>query len=120
MMKIGSAALLSAFLMVGCSSKEEAAPASADNVVDVKYAGMIHVENVTVEKLHHAIMAAGEAEGWKMTEFKGNEVIAEKFGDDEVTAIIKFDRYGYEVHSESDTDDLEDAIKEQLEAKSSH
>ena len=116
MIKIGSAALLSAFLMVGCSSKEGSAPA----VADAKHAGMTHVENVTAKQLHHAIMAAGKAEGWKMTEFKSNEVIAEKFGDDEATAIIKFDKHGYEVHSESDTDDLEDAIKEQLEAKSSH
>ena len=55
-----------------------------------------------------------------MTEFKSNEIIAEKFGDDEVTAIIKFSKHGYEIHSKNGAGDLEDAIKDQLEAKSSH
>ncbi|MEA3374560.1 MAG: hypothetical protein U9Q62_12820 [Campylobacterota bacterium] len=114
MMKIGSAAVISAFLMVGCSSKE--ADTSAG---DAKHADAVHVENVTVEQLHKAVMAAGEAEGWKMTEFKSNEILAEKFGDDEASVSIKLSRHGYEIHGDN-AGDLEDAIEEQLSAESSH
>jgi len=117
-MKIGSAVLLSAFMMAGCSLKE-AVPGAGD----AKYAGVTHVENVTSKQLRHAIMAAGQAQGWRMTEFKNNEVIAEKFGDDAVTASIKFSKHGYEIHSENDNgaiSDLQAAIKAQLGADKSH
>ena len=59
--KISSAVLLSALMMVGCSSKE------------VSHVGVTHVENMTSHQMHSAIMHAGKAEGWKMTEFKNNE-----------------------------------------------
>ncbi len=122
-MKISSALLLSVFMMAGCSSKEAAPAAGEMSAVDAKYAGATHVGNVTSKQLHHAIMAAGKAQGWRMTEFKNNEVIAEKFGDDAVTASIKFSKHGYEIHSESENgliSDLTAAIKEQLSADESH
>jgi len=116
MMKISSTALLLALMMAGCSSKE-VAPVMADEAAGM---GMVHVENVTSHQLHSAIMRAGKAQGWKMTAFKSNEVIAEKFGEYAVTASIKFDKHGYEVDSDNHNDaveDLKSAIKEQLKVQ---
>ena len=121
--KISSAILLSALMMAGCSSKEAVPGTGEMTAGDVKYAGLTHVGHVTSKQLQHAIMAAGKAQGWRMTEFKNNEVIAEKFGDDAVSASIKFSKHGYEIHSKSENgviSDLAEAIKEQLSAEESH
>ncbi len=117
MMKIGIVIILSAFTMVGCSSKS-VTPNGVKEIKDVKHANRIHVENVTVKQLRKAITSAGKQQGWHMTPFKSNEIIAEKFGEEEARACIKFSKEGYEVNSPNDEnlDDLKDAIADQLDA----
>ncbi len=74
---------------------------------------------MTTEQMGSAIMAAGEEQGWKMTEFKNNELLAEKFGDDEATASIKYDNAGFDIDSKTEggaIDDLKEGIMDKLSA----
>ena len=61
----------------------------------IKVIGEKHDINVawTQEKIHDAIVSAGEQNGWIMTEFKSNALIAEKLkGDNTVAVTVKFDK----------------------------
>ena len=110
-MKIGFAALLGMLFLSACSTKEE----SVEMPVVEKH--------MTASQLKSAIMAAGKEQGWKMTEFKNDEILAEKFGDDAVAVSIEFDRTGFEIHGDHDNgqiEDLKEAINDHLSAGSSH
>ena len=51
----------------------------------------IHVKSHDNEEVLHAIEKSGKQNGWKITEFKNNEVIAEKTDDGEtISSTIKF------------------------------
>ena len=76
--------------------------------------------HMTTKQVHHAIMVGGEKAGWKMTEFKSNEVIAENFDGSDgemVTVKIKDGRVSY--HGDASYGDLEDAIYDELHAEAS-
>jgi hypothetical protein len=83
--------------------------------LDAQTASFTHFKQkhslVEVRKL---ILKAGKEEGWRMTEFKDNEVIAEKVSDGDTQAVsIKFSKNYF--HITPPNDDLEDAIEEKLQ-----
>ncbi len=50
------------------------------------------------ERLQNILMKAGEQNGWSMTAFKRNTLIAEKVGDNDSIAItVKFDKSEFSV-----------------------
>ena len=72
------------------------------------------------EKVLHAIKNAGEKNGWKITEFQGNEVIAEKTDDgDTISTSIKFQDGYIEFSNDAAASDLSSDIEETLENSSS-
>ena len=112
MNKILTLALVSALALVlstGCSSK--------GNIMDVEAPKeAIYTNSHSNEKVIKAIVKAGAKTNWKITEFKSNEVVAEKVGSNEtVSSSIKmFDGY-LEFSNNSQTSDLRSAIKNELE-----
>ena len=121
MKKILSIALISAMallLSTGCSTKTSSA--HADDVKVSENALYVDVKNN--EALIKVIKAAADKTGWNITEFKNNQVIAEKTEDGETIAssIVFYD--GHIEFEDSDaTDDLRDAIEDEINnAKSSH
>ena len=99
--------LLSSLLLVSCS---------ATNGVDVdsKTAEFTHFKEMPLKKVHKLIVEAGEEDGWRMTEFKENELIAEKTEDGKTKAVtIHFSKDYFAV--DPNDSDLEDAIEEKLE-----
>ncbi|MEA1891680.1 MAG: hypothetical protein U9N33_03110 [Campylobacterota bacterium] len=125
MKKILSMTLVSALTLVfytGCSSASPAPDSSSvEAVKDVKISEQaLHVNTRSNEKIAHAIKKAGDKTGWKITEFKSNEVIAEKTDDGEtVSSGIKFNQGYIEFENNSATSDLRDAIEEEFEKNSS-
>lgn len=82
--------------------------------------GSLDVKKYNGKKIGHAIEKAGEKTGWKITEFKSNEVIAEKTKNEEtVSTSIKFSKGNIEFDDSVDTSDLQDAIAEELNKESS-
>jgi len=68
----------------------------------------------SLKEVHDIIMQAGEEAGWRMTEFKDNEIIAEKTSDGSTEAVtIQFAKDYF--HITPPNGDLEDAIEEKLE-----
>jgi len=98
--------LLSSLLFVSCS---------ATNGVDVdaKTVDFTHFEDQPLKKVHKLIVEAGEEDGWRMTEFKDNEVIAEKTEDGKTKAVtVDFaeDYFNLDPHDS----DLQNAIEKKL------
>ncbi len=114
MKKILSLSLISALTLVlssGCSTKTGDPSVSAD---------ALYVNTHDNEKILHAIEKAGKANGWKITEFKSNEVIAEKTDDgDTVSSSIKFQDGHIEFSNDDAASDLSSDIEEALENSSS-
>jgi outer membrane protein OmpA-like peptidoglycan-associated protein len=115
LIKIGLVSALSAFLTVGCSSgsaepkemNEASAHASAESI------STSITRELPSKEVHKIIKAAGEKAGWKMTEFKRNAFVAEKFdGDDTESVTIVFYKDSFNVDPEND--ELVDAINEAL------
>lgn len=80
----------------------------------------LYVKTHNNEKIIHAIKKAGEETGWKITEFKSNEVIAEKIDDGKtVSSSIKFTGGHIEFENADATSDLRDAIEDELSKDSS-
>ena len=97
--------LLSSLLFVSCTSGPNAS---------IERGNTIHFKEMPLKKVHSRIMKAGEDAGWRMTEFKENEVIAEKSIDDNTQAVtIKFSKSFFYITPENS--DLEDAIKTKLQ-----
>lgn len=112
MNKILTLALVSALTLVlstGCSSKGNIMDAEASKEA-------LYTNSHSNEKVINAIIKAGKQTNWKITEFKSNEVVAEKVGSSEtVSSSIKmFDGY-LEFSNNSQTSDLRSAIKSELE-----
>jgi len=103
---LGVTVLLSSLLFVSCST-------TSGVDVDVKAANYVHFKHMPLQKVHKLIVQAGEEEGWRMTEFKENELIAENIDEDE-TKVVTID-FGQDYFNLSPQDsDLEDAIEEKL------
>jgi len=99
-------ALLSSLLLVSCS-------ATSGVEVDAKTADYTHFNTIPLKKVHKLIVEAGEEDGWRMTEFKENELIAEKTEDDETKAVtISFSENSFNL--DPNDSDLEDAIEDKL------
>ncbi|WP_040766497.1 hypothetical protein [Sulfurimonas gotlandica] len=75
---------------------------------------------MTNKKIAHAIEKAGEKTGWKITEFKSNEVIAEKVdGENTISSTVEFSEGHIEFSNNSATSDLRDAIEDELSKEAS-
>ncbi|WP_321779401.1 hypothetical protein [Sulfurimonas sp.] len=82
--------------------------------------GTLDVKKYDSKKIEHAIIKAGEKTGWRMTEFKNNEILAEKTEDEKtVSTSIKYSRGEIAFDENVNTSDLQDAIAEELN-KTSH
>lgn len=114
MKKIVSLSLISAITLVlssGCSTTTGDPSVSSD---------ALYVNTHNNEKILHAIEKAGKENGWKITEFKTNEVIAEKTNDgDSISSSIKFESGHIEFSNSAAASDLSSDIKEALENSSS-
>ncbi|NPA59765.1 MAG: hypothetical protein GXO30_04795 [Epsilonproteobacteria bacterium] len=127
MNKILSIALISTLSLVlstGCSSKsEDATPSAKPTTLDAKVSKeALYVNTHNNKKILHAIKKAGDKTGWKITEFKRNEVLAEKTTNEEtVSSSILFSDGHIEFSNPEATSNLRDAIKEECETnQSSH
>jgi hypothetical protein len=99
--------LLSSWLFISCSAT------SGVGGVGEESANYTHFEKMPLSKVHKLIIQAGEEDGWRMTEFKENEIIAEKTDDGETKAVtVDFaeDHFYITPHD----GDLEDAIEDKL------
>jgi len=95
-------------LATGCSSKGSSEAHSGD------------YKRLSNKQIHHAIMSGGEKAGWKMTEFKTNEIIAENFKDGEGEMIsVKIHNGHVSYVGEASHGDLEDAIYDELHSDGS-
>jgi len=114
MKKILSLSLISALTLVlstGCNSTTGDPSVSAD---------ALHVNTHDNEKVARAIKEAGEKNGWKITEFKNNEVVAEKIdGGETVSSSIKYENGRIEFSNDAAASDLSDDIEDALVNSSS-
>jgi predicted small secreted protein len=99
-------ALTSALLLTSCS-------ATTGTDVDAKTLNYTHFKHMPLSKVHNLIYKAGQEDGWRMTEFKENQLIAEKTEGGQTKAVtIEFSQDSFNL---SPTDsDLKDAIEEKL------
>lgn len=80
----------------------------------------LHVNTHDNEKILHAIEKSGKQNGWIITEFKNNEVIAEKTDDgDTVSSSIRFQDGNIKFSSSEAASDLSGDIEEALQNSSS-
>jgi len=97
--------LFTTLVLVGCS---------AANHSPESHSGTIDNKNLTQKKIHKIIKSAGEEDGWIITEFKSNALIAEKLdGDNSKSVTITFDKHSFDITPQDS--DLEDAISDALE-----
>jgi len=89
------------------------AACSATNQSPESYTENISRKNLTQDNVHKIIRETGKKNGWIMTEFKNDTLIAEKVdGDDTKSVTVKFNKSSFFL-SPSDSD-LEDALKDAL------
>ncbi|MFT5835674.1 MAG: hypothetical protein ACI9RG_000567 [Sulfurimonas sp.] len=119
MNKILSITLISAVSIVlytGCGGNS---PSAEDRDVRISE-DALYVKTHDSKKIIHAIEKAGAETGWKITEFKSNEVIAEKTdGDKTISSTVKFHGGYVDFSDNSETSDLRDAIEDELSKKAS-
>ncbi len=117
MKKILSLTLISSvalMLITGCGGSE---PSVKDPSVNEN---ALYIKTHDNKKIAKAIHEAGEKAGWRITNFKSNALLAEKFdGDTAYATIARFQDGHIEFDNEdgtsdSDIDDLKDAIQEVL------
>jgi len=108
---------LSALLIVGCAGET---PVSKHQNEDAKTADYTPIaDQYSVGKIHKKIVSAGEEAGWKMTEFKTNAVLAEKFSDDDAKAVtIYFSKDFF--HLDPKNSELNSILKKALTSDSEH
>jgi predicted nucleic acid-binding Zn ribbon protein len=123
MKKILSIALISTLSLVlstGCSSKEDVKPAQTAKPkhVDAKVSeDALFVHEKNNKKVLHDIKKAGEKTGWHITDFKTNEVIAEKTtNENTVSSSVVFSDGHIEFSNPEATQDLRDAIEKECNA----
>ena len=104
-----SISVLTLTLSTGCSSTSGGEEAHSGNY-----------KRLTDKQIHAAVMSGGEKAGWKMTEFKSNEIIAEKFEDEQGEMIsVKIHDGHVSYEGEASHGDLEDAIYDELHSNNS-
>ncbi len=118
MKKILSLTLMSSvalMLITGCGGSK---PTVKDPSVNEN---ALYIKTYNNKKIAKAIHEAAKKAGWRITNFKSNALIAEKFdGDTAYATIVQFHDGHIEFDNEegtsdSDIDDLRDAIQEALE-----
>jgi len=79
-----------------------AAPAVEEAAPEAEYvASKIHLSQ---KEMRHTIKAAGEENGWIMTEYKGNTLIAEKIEEDGMVSVtVTFDSSSFSIEPENTT-----------------
>ena len=96
---------LSTMLLVGCGS---ATPTPEAHTND------FHEKHLTHAKIHKIIKKAAQKDGWKITEFKNNAFIAEKFNSGEaISTTITFNKDYFDISPKNS--DLENTINDALE-----
>jgi len=98
--------LLSSLLFVSCS-------ATHGVETDTKTVDFTHFKEMPLKKVHKLIVQAGEEDGWRMTEFKENEVIAEKTEDGKTKAVTVDFAEDY-FNLDPNDSDLQNAIEDKL------
>jgi hypothetical protein len=100
--------LLSSWLFVSCSATSgvEGVGESSENYT--------HFKAMPLSKVHQLIVEAGEEDGWRMTEFKENSIIAEKTEGDGDTEAVTVNFTENSFYIEPENGDLEDAIEDKL------
>ncbi|WP_345994028.1 hypothetical protein [Sulfurimonas sp. HSL-1716] len=97
MKKMITLSLVSVFgtlVLIGCSAGNTPSVGNVENANKTCIS-----KNLTHEKVHDIIVKAGEENGWKMTEFKTNSVIAEKTVNENSTAVtVTFDESTFELN----------------------
>ena len=75
---------------------EHTAPVSAGHTAEAEHSvAKIHM---TQKGMHHAILSAGEENGWIMTKYKANAIIAEKLSDnDTVSVTVTFNNTSFSI-----------------------
>lgn len=69
------------------------------------------IENVklTHKQMHHTIKSVAQNEGWIVTEFKSNALIAEKIGEgDSIAVTVTFNKNSFSISPQNS--DLEDVL----------
>ena len=112
---IGLISALSTFLLVGCggSTPDANDPESHTLELGSTSATGKHVCKYSQEDIYKMIKAAGEKDGWKMTEYKSNAFIAEKIdGDNAESVTVTF--HGHSLDIEPENNDLKDTLSAAL------
>ena len=103
--KLSIVSIFTSLILVGCSATSSS-PES--------HSGTMHNKNLTQEKVGKIIKTAGEENGWIMTEFKNNALLAEKISGEKATSVtIKFDKHSFDVSPANS--ELENIISDALE-----
>ncbi len=107
--------IITVMVSSGCKDTSSAIP-SEPSVRDMKISEKaLYVGVHDNEKLSKIIKRAAKKTGWNITEFKSNEVVAEKTdAEDTVSSSVCFSHGYVEFSNNDDTADLREAIKEEL------
>jgi len=103
------AVIVSSLIITACSTTPKVQG-------DVQKENYVKIEkSMSLKKIHDIIKEAGEQDGWRMTEFRDNALIAEKFHSDSSEVVtIEFSRSSF--HLTPANSDLESAIADKLSA----
>jgi len=116
MKKILSIAIISTLALVlstGCSSTTPTAGHDMDSKISEE---ALYME-ANNEKIIEVIKIAADGSGWDITEFKSNEIIAEKTDNGEtISSIIKIYN-GYIEFENEDASELHDAVDDAIRAE---
>jgi len=83
-LKIGLIGCIATVLMSGCAGSH----LNSNGSHDVKSDEYIYIEkDISTANVDKAIMDAGTKNGWRMTKFKVNEIIAENESDSDAKAV---------------------------------
>jgi len=123
MKKILTVVLMSVITLIissGCNGATQDVAKKAE-IRDAKITeDALHVDTRDNEKILKMLKKAAAKTGWKITEFKINEVIAEKTeGENTVSSSVVFGGGYVEFKNQEDTSDLRDALEDALETEDS-
>ena len=91
--------LVYAFWFVSVSSDQVQQTALVTNVVEASTVEQHSInQELSQNDIHETIKRVGDEQGWIMTEFKNNTLIAEKIGDKETISVtVKFSKYNFDI-----------------------
>jgi anthranilate/para-aminobenzoate synthase component II len=88
---------------------------STGSIGDAKTAEYTHLDKkLPLKKMHSLIMEAAIEDGWRVTEFKENKLIAEKTESDETVAVtVTFTKDSFYISPNNS--DLQEMLEDKLE-----